>query len=570
MAPDVAALRGRLQNTLRFTPGPIAELVASHTQDAERAAGGLYRREPSAWSSDADIQKKVANRLGWMASPQLMAAAIPRLKAFAESVRQDGVTDVVLLGMGGSSLAPEVLRAILGVAPGSPRFQMLDSTDPASVRAAATPASTTLYLLASKSGTTIEPNSLAAHFQRSLVDAGIAQWSRQFVAITDPDTELERRARTEGFRDLFLNPADIGGRYSALSFFGLVPAALMGQDVDAIVQWGLAMLAASEPGYGEATANPSVGLGLALGAGAKAGRDKMTLIGPPQFEPFGLWVEQLIAESTGKNGTGVVPIAGEPLGSPQTYNRDRLFVRLRSGRSSTSDAAATGAPLVDIDIVDPAALGAEFVRWEIATAVAGALLRINPFDEPNVQQAKDATRGLLDSYQRERRLPTPVVDATLPGGTTLSISAAARKYVPGNDPRALLTTLRSGDYFGVLAYLPGYDEELARELQALRAAVRDRVRVATMFGYGPRYLHSTGQLHKGGPNTGVFLVISATPTADLDIPGQPFSFGTLEQAQAIGDFQSLDGTARRAVFAHLPSAEAAHVRELAAALLETL
>ena len=570
MAPDVAALRGRLQNTLRFTPGPIAELVASHTQDAERAAGGLYRREPSAWSSDADIQKKVANRLGWMSSPQLMAAAIPRLRAFAENVRRDGVTDVVLLGMGGSSLAPEVLRAILGVAPGSPRFHMLDSTDPASVRAAATPTLTTLYLLASKSGTTIEPNSLAAHFQRTLVDAGVAQWSRQFVAITDPDTELERRARAEGFRDLFLNPADIGGRYSALSFFGMVPAALMGQDVDAIVHWGLAMLAASEPGYGEATANPSVALGLALGASTKAGRDKMTLIGPPQFEPFGLWVEQLIAESTGKNGTGVIPIAGEPLGSPQTYNRDRLFVRLRSGRSSTSDAAATGAPLIDIDIVDPAALGAEFVRWEIATAVAGALLHINPFDEPNVQQAKDATRVLLDSYQRERRLPTPAVDATLPDGTTLSISASARKYVPGNDPKALLTTLRSGDYFGLLAYLPGYDEQLAGELQALRAAVRDRVRVATMFGYGPRYLHSTGQLHKGGPNTGVFLVISATPTADLDIPGQPFSFGTLEQAQALGDFQSLDGTGRRAVFAHLPTAEAAHVRELAAALLEAL
>jgi len=258
------------------------------------------------------------------------------------------------------------------------------------------------------------------------------------------------------------------------------------------------------------------------------------------------------------------------VGSPQTYDRDRLFVRLRSGRSSTSDAAATGAPLVDIDIVDPAALGAEFVRWEIATAVAGALLQINPFDEPNVQQAKDATRVLLDSYQRERRLPTPAADATLPGGIALSLSSAAQKYVRGNDPRTLLTTLRSGDYFGLLAYLPGHDDQLARELQALRAAVRDRLRVATMFGYGPRYLHSTGQLHKGGPNTGVFLVISATPTADLDIPGQPFSFGTLEQAQAIGDFQSLDGAGRRAAFAHLPSAEAAYVRELAAALLETL
>jgi hypothetical protein len=250
MAPDVAALRGRLQNTLRFTPGPIAELVVSHTQDAERAAGGLYRREPSAWSSDADIQKKVANRLGWMASPQLMAAAIPRMLAFAKACGRTGVTDVVLLGMGGSSLAPEVLRAILGVAPGSPRFQMLDSTDPASVRAAATPPSTTLYLLASKSGTTIEPNSLAAHFQRTLVDAGVAQWSRQFVAITDPDTELERRARAEGFRDLFLNPADIGGRYFRVVVFRHGAGGIDGPGRRSHRPLGAGDAGASEPGYG--------------------------------------------------------------------------------------------------------------------------------------------------------------------------------------------------------------------------------------------------------------------------------------------------------------------------------
>jgi glucose-6-phosphate isomerase len=568
MAPDVAALRGRLQNTLRFTPGPIADLVTTHTQDAERAAGGLFRREPAAWSTDPAVQKTIANRLGWMGSPQIVAAALPRLRAFADEVKRDGVTDVVLLGMGGSSLAPEVLRAILGVAPGWPRFHMLDSTDPAAVRATATPPATSLYLLASKSGTTIEPNSLAAHFQRTLTEAGVVDWARHFVAITDPDTALERRARADGFRDVFLNPADIGGRYSALSFFGMVPSALMGQDVEAIVHWGLAMLAASEPGYGEATSNPSVALGLALGAGAKAGRDKMTLVGPPQFEPFGLWVEQLIAESTGKNGVGVVPIAGEPVGPPQMYDRDRLFVRLRQGRSSTNDLAATGAPMVEIDIVEPAALGAEFVRWEIATAVAGALLHINPFDEPNVQQAKDATRVLLDTYKKDRALPVPRADSTLPGGTTLSLSESARKYASDGSADALLTTLRSGDYFAVLAYVSAGDEALARELLALRRAVRDRTHAATMFGYGPRYLHSTGQLHKGGPNTGVFLVISAGPAADVEIPGEPYSFGTLEHAQAIGDFQSLDATGRRAVFAHLPSPDAVHVRELAAALLE--
>src|SRR5262245_36989889 len=513
MAPDVAVLRGRLQNSLRFAPGPIAQVVAAHSQDAERAAGGLYRREPSAWAADPDVQKAVSNRLGWMASPQMVATEVPRLRAFADAVKRDGFTDVVLLGMGGSSLAPEVLRAIIGVAAGWPRFHMLDSTDPAAVRAVATPPATSLYVLASKSGTTIEPNALAAHFRQTLVAAGVAEWARHFVAITDPGTELERRANADGFRDVFLNPPDIGGRYSALSFFGMVPAALMGQDVEAIVHWGLAMLAAAQPGYGEAAGNPAVALGLALGAGAKAGRDKMTLVAPPQFEPFGLWVEQLIAESTGKHGTGVVPIAGESIAQADSYDHDRLFVRLRSGRSTTTDLTATGAPVVEIDVGEPAALGAEFVRWEIATAVAGALLRINPFDEPNVQQAKDATRRLLEAYKKDRRLPAPPADATLPGGTVLTLSDAARQAAV--TPEALLKTLRSGDYFALLAYVSSEDEALARELQALRRAIRDRAHAATMFGYGPRYLHSTGQLHKGGPNTGVFMVIAARRGATM-------------------------------------------------------
>ena len=568
MVTDVTARRGRLQQSLRLAPGPLADVLAANTQAAEVAAGALYRREPEAWTSDPSVKSLVANRLGWLTSPQLMADSIDRLRRFADGVRGDGFLDVVLLGMGGSSLAPEVLRAVVGVTPGWPQFHMLDSTDPAAVRAVDTPVDRTLYVLASKSGTTIEPNSLAAHFQRRLVDGGIANWASRFIAITDGGTELERRAHAEGFRDVFINPSDIGGRYSAVSFFGMVPAALMGQDIDALVTWALAMLTAAEPGFGEATVNPAVGLGLAIGAGARAGRDKLTLVTPPALEPFGLWVEQLIAESTGKNGVGVVPIAGEPVAAPDRYGSDRLFVRVNAPGLSTPPAPSSDAPIVEIDSAEPESIAAEFVRWEIATAVAGALLRINPFDEPNVQQAKDATRRLLDRYKADKQLPIAAADSSL-DGITLTMSGAAKKYAGAAGAAGLLTVLRQGDYFGLLAYL-GPDEALAEELRALRTAVRDRARVATMCGYGPRYLHSTGQLHKGGPNTGVFLVVTAEPREDLDIPGQPFSFGTLERAQGLGDFQSLDATGRRAVHAHLRSPDPMLLRSLTDALIGRL
>src|SRR2546427_8943251 len=279
--------RAYLTDSLHLTPGPLAGAISANADAAQRAVAGLWRRDPSVWSTDPATQKKIAARLGWMSSPQLMAESIPRLRTFADAVRRDGVRDVVLLGMGGSSLAPEVIRAVIGVAAGWPRFQMIDSTDPAAVRSATTPPDRTLYILASKSGTTIEPNSLAAHFKQTLVDAGVAQWARHFVAITDEGTALAERARAEGFRDLFINPSDIGGRYSALSFFGLVPAALMGQNLAALVGWAIAMLSASEPGLGSAWTNPSVALGLAIGGAARAGRDKLTLILPAALEPFG-------------------------------------------------------------------------------------------------------------------------------------------------------------------------------------------------------------------------------------------------------------------------------------------
>jgi transaldolase/glucose-6-phosphate isomerase len=572
-ALEVAAKRARLQNSLHLSPGPLAEPLKRSAEVAGRAASGLWRREPSVWSADASVQKAIAQRLGWMSSPMLMADSVDRLRTFAARVKGDGFTDVVLLGMGGSSLAPEVLRAILGVAPGWPRFHMLDSTDPAAVRAAATTPAQTLYLIASKSGTTIEPNSLAAHFRQRLLDAGVPRWGDHFVAITDPGTELDRRARTEPFRDVFINPPDIGGRYSALSFFGLVPAAVMGQDIDAIIGWGLALLAAAEPGTGGPTENPAVALGLAIGAGALATRDKLTLILPPAFDAFGLWVEQLIAESTGKNGKGIVPIAGEPLADPGSYGPDRLFVRVRDAShvDATPDATVRGlkalAPVVEIDVAEPPALGAEFLRWEIATAIAGAILGIDPFDQPNVQQAKDATERLLKEYTATARLPIAAPDVTTPAGLALTLTTAARAARWPAD--AILTSIGPGDYFALLAYLAP-EPALEQELQALRRAIRERTGAATMFGYGPRYLHSTGQLHKGGPNTGVFLLVTATPTEDLPIPGETFSFGTLELAQAVGDFAALDAAGRRGLHAHLPAPDPAVLRELCEMLLARL
>lgn len=576
-ALDVAARRGRLQDSLRVTPGPIADRIAAETQTAERAAAGLWRREPSVWSADQTVQQSIERRLGWLDSPALMADSLERLLTFADGVKRDGFTDVVLLGMGGSSLAPEVLRSILGVAPGWPRFRMLDSTDPAAVRAAATPPETTLYVLASKSGTTIEPNTLAAHFRRGLTDARIARWADHFVAITDEGTELATRARRDGFRDLFINPSDIGGRYSALSFFGLVPAALMGQNVAGLVAWGLAMLSCSEPGFGSAPMNPAAALGLAMAAAAHAGRDKLSLVLPVGLEPFGLWVEQLVAESTGKHGRGIVPIAGEPLAAPPVYGTDRFFVRMRLHGSfaeemrdtDVRDVKAAAHPVAEIELAEPSALGAEFVRWEVATAIAGALLGINPFDEPSVQQAKDATRTLLEAYKTHGRLPQGSPDRTVSREVTLTATTAARERLAGRGPEALLATVGAGDYVAILAYL-GPDHELFDEISSFRLSVRERTRAATMFGYGPRYLHSTGQLHKGGPNTGVFLLFTATPRQDLPIPGEAYSFGTLELAQALGDFASLDSTGRRAVHVHLPSPDRRLVREVAQLLLQRL
>jgi glucose-6-phosphate isomerase len=574
-ALEIADKRSRLRGSLRLFSGPLAGATETDTRTAQAAAEALWRRDASAWSSDPAAQQKIANRLGWLSAPARMADEIDRLHAFADSVKRDGFAHVVLLGMGGSSLAPEVLRAILHVSPGYSQLHMLDSTDPAAIRAAETPPKRTLYLLASKSGTTIEPNTLAAYFRRRLENAGL-QWADHFVAVTDEGTELARRARTERFRELFVNPGDIGGRYSAISYFGLVPAALMGQNLERLIGWSMAMLAAAEPGSVATASNPAVALGLAIGSAARAGRDKLTLLLPKALEPFGLWVEQLLAESTGKQGSGIVPIAGEAPSPAAEYGDDRFFVRLTSPGTAqdehqvlVNDLRAAGVPLADIELPELSALGAEFVRWEIATAIAGAMLDVNPFDEPNVQQAKDATRRLLDQQKATGQLPIGAPEGNLSDGVTLTLTEASREGLGSSSPESILTLLARGDYFALLAYL-GPDPELAADLQELRNAVNRRTRASTMFGYGPRYLHSTGQLHKGGPNSGVFVLVTAAPHEDLPIPGESFTFGTLELAQALGDFASLDTTGRRALHVRLPRPDRGLLRQVSTAMLAWL
>lgn len=546
---------------------------------------GLWAKRPELWSDEPDVQKKIGNRLGWLESPELMVKSLPRLTRFADAVRRDGIKHVVLLGMGGSSLAPEVVRAILGVAPGAPQFTMLDSTDPAAVRAVekGVALKDTLFLIGSKSGTTVEPNVLSAYFWRRLEAVGVKQPASQFVAITDQDTALHELALREGYRDIFINPSDIGGRYSALSFFGMVPAALMGIDISGLLAWGRGMALLCAPSNAIAQ-NPGVALGIAMGAAARSGRDKLTLITGPGLIPFGLWIEQLIAESTGKKGTGIVPVAGEPLGPPSVYGDDRLFIRLRLHGGDPEEhqrdgwveaLRAAGHPIVTIHLKEPATIGAEFIRWEIATATAGAILGINPFDEPNVQQAKDATKALLAKFVADGKLPMPPpqIAPESRDGFSLTFDRKSWEKIGASSKNAVtgmgdfLRLIQQGDYVGLLAYLP-FDAPLAERLARVRASIRDRSRVATMFGYGPRYLHSTGQLHKGGPNTGVFVLITAEPLEDVAIPGETYSFGVLEMAQALGDFASLEATGRRAVRIHLRAPELNAV-DLACALIES-
>jgi transaldolase / glucose-6-phosphate isomerase len=487
------------------------------------------------------------------------------MTAFAEDIRQAGIRHIVLLGMGGSSLCPEVCRETFGAAPGWPELVMLDNTDAAAVREVESRVDLdrTLFIVASKSGTTTETDSFYRYFYDRMSQGGRPRPGAHFVAITDPGTPLAQEARRQNFRRCFENPPDIGGRYSALSYFGLVPMALLGIDIDTLLERAHQMALSSGP-FVPADTNVGVSLGTTLGMAALQGRDKVTFVLAESIGAFGYWAEQLLAESTGKEGRGLVPVEGEPLGAPAVYGPDRIFVWLRTADCLDTDTEAklttlekAGHPGIRIVIHDALDLGAEFLRWELATATAGAILEVNPFDEPNVAESKQNTNALLHEWQQHRTFSTaqPVVQA----GDIAIYCEQTQSWIPkgqGSTPGAFLQAFvdlaTPPDYLALLAYFrrtaAGH-----QALQALRLALRERRHVATTLGYGPRYLHSTGQLHKGGPNTGVFILFTAEAAADLPIPGQPYDFATLQRAQALGDFRSLTTKARRVVRVHLGS-----------------
>src|SRR5438128_343968 len=513
--------------------GAIDSAVNKRLEQLEQAAvvRRIAEKDAALWKSNGSSEREIRERLGWLQVADRMEERVPELDALRKELVGEGFTDAVLMGMGGSSLAPEVFRQTFGAPKGALDVHVLDTTDPAAIAGLerAIDLRTTIFVVASKSGTTLETLS---HYRYFFKQAG--EKARQFIAITDPGTPLADEASRRGFRRSFLNPPDIGGRYSALSYFGLVPAALGGVDLAGLLDRTATMMQACSPSVpvGE---NPGAWLGAVFAEAAKVGRDKITIVAPAALKSFGVWAEQLIAESTGKEGKGLVPVADEALGAPELYGNDRLFVRLAlpgdDEPSALAALAKAGHPVVTLTLGDPLAIGAEFFRWEYAIAVAGAILGINVFDQPNVQEAKDLTRKVLS----EGNPPTVGEGIRWAGQQSATLDAAVQ---------SLLGQVRPGDYLALLAYIAP-DEEHDRALNSIRLAIRDKHRVATTVGYGPRYLHSTGQLHKGGPNTGVFLQIVGDDAKDLEIPGERFSFGVLKQAQALGDFQALRNHGRR-------------------------
>jgi transaldolase / glucose-6-phosphate isomerase len=519
---------------------------------ADRVAERLWARDGSLWAASGKESDEVARWLGWLELPDAMSARASELEHLARDVREDGYRRAAVLGMGGSSLAPELFARAFGGADGLD-VRVLDSTHPDAVRGFRSWASQarTLFCVSSKSGTTTEPNA----FQAAMAEIAPAL---DFVAITDPETALGDLARAQEFRAIVDAPPDVGGRYSALTVFGLVPAALVGVDLAALL--ASARVMAVECRNPDAARNPGLRLGAAIGEAAMQGRDKLTFLTSARLAPFGDWAEQLIAESTGKAGRGIVPVVGEPLADPSAYGDDRTFVsvRLRGDADASLDvivdaARDAGRLAAEIELSDPIELGGEFIRWEVATAAAGIVLGIDPFDQPNVQESKDATKELLEAFRSRGALPQPAPLVSEPG-LAVTADAAALRDSPVTVPGAiaqLLSLLQPGrDYFAILAYLP-QDPDIEARLQRVRARVRDALGVATTLGFGPRFLHSTGQLHKGGPDTGVFLQLTADPVKDLPIAGWPESFGTLIAAQALGDLASLQRRGRRALRLHL-------------------
>ena len=551
----------------------LMQAVQNVLQDWDRQ--GTLRR---LWARDAKVWTggDESKWLDWLDAVDRSREAVPMLTALGTSLRQEDFTAALLIGMGGSSLGPEVLAKILGTESGGLPLFIIDSTDPAQIASceAALDIKRTLFIVASKSGSTLEPDILLQYFlDRAKAALGPAA-GRQFIAITDPGSKLETFARDNGFRQIVAGVPGIGGRYSVLSNFGLVPAVVMGIDVERMLATAALMVRSCSVDT-PAVGNPGVSLGVVMGTAARAGRDKLTIIASPALASFGAWVEQLIAESTGKHGLGIVPVDAEAIGKPDVYANDRLFIHLRldddsdsAGDQAVAALISAGQPIVKISLSAREQIAQEFFHWEMATAVAGAVLGIHPFDQPDVEAAKIQTRELMSAYERDNILPQTspqIVDGNFAVyGTGLGNAITLEHALAW-----LVGQLKPGDYFALLAYIE-MNESHRAALQGMRKTVRDVCSVATCLGFGPRFLHSTGQLYKGGPNSGVFLQITCDDAADLPVPGRSYSFGTVKAAQALGDFSVLQQRGRRALRVHvkgeLGSGLAALHRALCAAL----
>ena len=539
----------------------------------------FWQKDPSLWTRDSEEKW-----LGWIDIVERQQQDLADFAALAADMKAAGFKTLLLLGMGGSSLCPEVLATTFGQQPGFPALHIVDSTDPAQVKAARDKVNLkeTLVIAASKSGSTLEPNILKQYFFEEMKKAvGAEKAGMHFVAITDPGSKMEQVAKADGFRHIFYGDPQIGGRYSALSNFGVVAAAVAGLDTPKLLNEAAKAVSSARLATGE---NPAVELGLILGTAANAGRDKITIFTSPEIYDLGAWLEQLIAESTGKLGKGITPVDREGIAAPEVYGEDRIFVYVRlAGTADKSQDAkvaaieAAGHPVVEIEIRDLYEIFGQFFAWEIATAVAGSVMGINPFNQPDVESAKIETRSLTEAYEKTGTLPErkPVlVDKNgIEVYATEAYAALLKEAAPAQTLagylRAHLDQIHAGDYFAALAFLPMFPQH-EQAIQGFRHKVRDTKRAATCLGFGPRFLHSTGQDYKGGPNTGVFLQITVDHAVDVEIPGQNYSFGVVITAQAAGDLAVLESRGRRAVRVHLKADVAAGLKQLVAAMDEAL
>ena len=506
-----------------------------HQAIEEKLVTRIWEKDATVWKEDHKLQEAIEDRLGWLDVTDTMIEHRKEIVEFAEQVKKDGYTAVVMLGMGGSSLCVEVIRDTFGIKEGYPKLLILDSTHPDQIHdiERSIDFAKTLFIVASKSGTTLEPNCYYDYFWEKLAHLGEDR-RMHFCAITDPGTPLEKLGDERQFRHVFANPPDIGGRYSVLSYFGIVPAALIGVDIEELLS-----RASSEAGLSRAEdeRNTSLVLGVFLGSSARAGRDKLTIVTDPELRSFGYWAEQLIAESTGKEGKGILPIEGESTEAARQQSEHRLYVHLTYGDHALGEEERTKPHHLELHVMERPSLGAQFFRWEFATAMAGYYLGINPFDEPNVAESKAKTNEMLSSYDGKTPLTFPDVKAMV-DGVTIAGNDAGSGPLPQVLDEWITKHTKPDSYIAIMAYLDR-NEATMLALESLRDKLSLRHHLPVTVGFGPRFLHSTGQLHKGGPATGIYIQLIDSSKEDIAIPGKPYTFGTLILAQAIGDFEVL-------------------------------